>query len=98
MRGLPDAGPATLAIRPEQLQVRPLDDVDGVDAEVLDVSFFGHDATVRARVRGFDGFLTARTLADAVPRAGDRVRLRVVGEALCFGSGATPAATTPTVV
>ena len=91
VRGVPDAGPATLAIRPEQLQVRPVDDVGGVDAVVLDVSFFGHDATVRARVDGYDGFLTARTLADAVPRAGDRVRLRVVGEALCFGGDATPA-------
>jgi iron(III) transport system ATP-binding protein len=53
----------------------------------VDVSFFGHDATIRARVAGHDGTLTARTPANAVPRRGDRVRLGLIGEALCFPRG-----------
>ncbi len=95
VRGLPRRGAVTLAIRPEQLMVLPTGDLGGVEAEVLDVSFFGHDATVRARVPGHDVPLTARTAADAVPRSGDLVRLRVVGEALCFGSGPAEPALAP---
>jgi iron(III) transport system ATP-binding protein len=87
VRGRTEAGPVTLAIRPEQLQVVPAGAVGGVDAEVVDVSFFGHDATIHARVDGHDGTLTARTSANALPRAGDRVRLGLIGEALCFARG-----------
>jgi iron(III) transport system ATP-binding protein len=87
VRGRMEPGPVTLAIRPEQLQVVPAGAGDGVDAEVVDVSFFGHDATIRARVAGYDGTLTARTPANAVPRRGDRVRLGLIGEALCFPRG-----------
>jgi len=85
--GRTEPGPVTLAIRPEQLQVVPTEALLGVDAEVVDVSFFGHDATIRARVAGYDGTLTARTPANAVPRPGDLVRLGVIGEALCFRRG-----------
>ncbi len=55
---------------------------------MVDVSFFGHDATIRARVDGYAGTLIARTTANAVPRAGDRVRIGLIGEALCFAPGA----------
>ncbi|MDQ4052930.1 MAG: ABC transporter ATP-binding protein [Actinomycetota bacterium] len=85
--GRVEPGPVTVAIRPEQLQVVPAEALLGVDAEVVDVSFFGHDATIRARVAGYDGTLTARTPANAVPRSGDQVRLGVIGEALCFPRG-----------
>ena len=88
-----DAGPLLLAIRPEQVEVsRPgadrFDDDDhageGVPATVVDVSFFGHDATVRVRVDGHPEILTARTPADSVPQTGDRVLLQVSGEVLAF--------------
>ncbi|HYF71476.1 MAG TPA: ABC transporter ATP-binding protein [Nocardioides sp.] len=79
----------TLALRPEQVQVRPGDSGDGVSAEVVDVSFFGHDATVRARILGHAALITARTPADSLPRPGDRVRLVVTGEVLCFGAEGT---------
>ena len=85
--GRTDVGPVTLAIRPEQLQVIPTGAVGGVDADVVDVSFFGHDATVHARVSGYDGILTARTPANALPRSGDQVRLGLAGQALCFARG-----------
>jgi iron(III) transport system ATP-binding protein len=87
VRGRTEHGPVTLAIRPEQLHVVPAEALGGVDAEVVDVSFFGHDATIRARVNGYDGTVTARTPANAVPRPGDQVRLGLIGEALCFARG-----------
>ncbi|HEY0950651.1 ABC transporter ATP-binding protein [Nocardioides sp.] len=82
--GDPPPGPVTLALRPEQVQVRPTGTTAGVDAEVVDVSFFGHDATVRARVPGHLEPITARTAAESLPRPGDRVRLVVTGEVRCF--------------
>lgn len=84
VRGLTEPGPVTLAIRAEQLQVLPAGDPGGVGAEVVDVSFFGHDATIRARVPGHPDELIARTPATVVPRPGEQVRLSVVGEALSF--------------
>ena len=44
------SGEVLLAIRPEQVSVSTVAS-DGVVADVLDVSYFGHDATLRARVR-----------------------------------------------
>ena len=83
--GHPAPGRVTLALRPEQVQVRPAESGEGVAAEVVDVSFFGHDATVRARVEGHPGLVIARTPADTLPRPGDHVRLVVTGEVRCFG-------------
>ena len=51
--GAPD-GPVLLAVRPEQVAVTPRTTPGSLAAEVLEVSFFGHDATVRARVAGPD--------------------------------------------
>jgi iron(III) transport system ATP-binding protein len=88
--GHPASGAVTLALRPEQVQVRPAGPGEGVDAEVVDVSFFGHDATVRARIAGHPDLITARTPADSLPRPGDHVRLVVTGEVRCFGPEVTP--------
>lgn len=85
-----EPGPVTVVVRSEQLQVLSAEALGGVDAEVVDVSFFGHDATIRARVAEYGGTLTARTPANAVPRPGDQVRLGVIGEALCFPRGGGP--------
>jgi iron(III) transport system ATP-binding protein len=77
------AGPVLLAVRPEQVSVAP-GAVDGVAADVLDVSYFGHDATLRARVHGSDTVVIARVPAGGVPTPGAAVCLRVSGEVLAF--------------
>lgn len=75
-------GAAQFAVRSEQLQIRPADG-DGTPGEVLDVSFFGHDATIRVRLESGE-HVAARTPADSVPLAGDRVRVGVVGHVVTF--------------
>ncbi|HWJ67273.1 MAG TPA: ABC transporter ATP-binding protein [Nocardioides sp.] len=78
-------GPARFAVRSEQLQIRL--DGHGVPGEVTDVSFFGHDATIRVRLDSGE-LVSARTPATSVPQAGDTVRVGVVGEVVAFaGSG-----------
>ncbi|WP_408897976.1 ABC transporter ATP-binding protein [Nocardioides sp. R1-1] len=80
-------GPARIAVRSEQLQVRAAELADGgVTGDVLDVSFFGHDATIRVRL-GSGEVVTARTPAGSVPQPGDRVRVAVVGEVIAFAGG-----------
>ncbi|TNM36704.1 TOBE domain-containing protein, partial [Nocardioides albidus] len=75
-------GPARFAVRSEQLQVRT-DAADGTSGEVLDVSFFGHDATIRVRL-GSGEVVTARTPAGSVPQPGEPVRVTVVGDVIAF--------------
>lgn len=79
--GAVTSGPAQLAVRSEQLQIRT--DGSGAPGEVVDVSFFGHDATIRLRLETGEQ-VAARTPADSVPAAGDRVRVAVVGEVVAF--------------
>jgi iron(III) transport system ATP-binding protein len=79
-------GPVLLALRPEQVSVTP-GAADGVPADVVDVSYFGHDATLRARVRDSGVAVIARVPAGGVPAAGSVVCLRVSGEVLAFPHG-----------
>ena len=90
VRGARD-GRVLLAVRPEQVAVTGKDEAGSLAAEVLEVSFFGHDATVRARVAGPDELVevTARVPATGVPLPGAEIGVRVTGEVLAFAAGAT---------
>ena len=78
-------GPVRVAVRAEQVQVTSKD--AGTPAEVLDTSFFGHDATVRVRLATGE-LVVARTAAGVVPLAGDQVGVQVSGEVVAFAAGA----------
>jgi iron(III) transport system ATP-binding protein len=86
------SGPVLIVVRPEQVNVIPdrssgaggADGADGVRAEVLDVSYFGHDATLRARIHDRDTVVISRVPAGGVPAPGTSVCLRVSGEVLAF--------------
>lgn len=82
-------GPARFAVRSEQVQVRPATEPGGAAGRVLDVSFFGHDATIRIRLDS-GAQIAARTPAETVPGAGDRVRVGVVGEVVAFAEEDRP--------
>lgn len=75
-------GEVQVAVRGEQMEVRP-DPASGTAGTVLDVSFYGHDATIRVRLESGDE-VAARTPATSVPQAGDRVRVSVVGDVVAF--------------
>ncbi len=79
------SGPVLLVVRPEQVNVTAASP-DGVLAVVLDVSYFGHDATLRARIRGRDTVVVSRVPAGGVPSPGSTVCLGVSGEVLAFPS------------
>lgn len=87
LRTTPAPGEVRLAVRAEQIQIRPAtaDEADGAPAEVVDISFYGHDATVRVRLDSGEE-LSARTPATSVPTPGDRVRVGVVGDVVAFGA------------
>jgi len=76
------AGPVRVAVRGEQVQVLGPDGT-GTLATVLDVSFFGHDASIRVELASGER-LAARTPAGLVPAPGDRVRVQVVGDVAVF--------------
>lgn len=78
-------GAARFAVRSEQLQVRAsaASGAEGTPGEVVDVSFFGHDATIRVRLESGE-VVTARTPAGSVPQPGDRVQVSVVGDVIAF--------------
>lgn len=79
-------GPAVVAVRSEQVLVRANGSL-GVPAEVVDVSFFGHDATVRVVLDSGEQ-LSARTPAGEVPEAGAAVRIQVLGDVVAFATEA----------
>ncbi|HYG92503.1 MAG TPA: ABC transporter ATP-binding protein [Nocardioides sp.] len=95
LRGAVEPGPVLLAVRAEQVQVRP-EPADGAAGEVIDASFYGHDATIRVRLDSGEG-LSARTPATAVPVAGDRVRICLVGEVVAFPAPAASATVDPCI-
>ena len=83
----PMTGPVLLVVRPEQVSVTagPAGVTgDGVTADVVEVSYFGHDATLRVRVRNSESVVIARVPAGSVPAPGTPVCLRVSGDVLAF--------------
>jgi iron(III) transport system ATP-binding protein len=87
LRAAISPGAVRLAVRAEQIQIRPdgAHGADGVAADVIDISFYGHDATVRVRLDSGEE-LAARTPATSVPAPGDRVRVAVVGDVVAFSA------------
>jgi iron(III) transport system ATP-binding protein len=83
------SGPARILLRPEQLV---LSDTGGVEARVRDVSYFGHDASVRLELVPGGTEVLARVAGHDRPRPGSLVRLTVIGEALAYPGDATPGA------
>lgn len=81
-----DTGPARLLVRPEQIQLAGSSQV-GVEARVLDVSYFGHDAAVRLEVTSSGRLVTARVLGLSVPIPGSVVRLSVTGPVAAYSLG-----------
>ena len=81
-----DTGPARLLVRPEQIELAGSSQV-GVEARVVDVSYFGHDAAVRLQVLASGRLVTARVLGLSVPVPDSVVRLSVTGPVAAYSPG-----------
>jgi iron(III) transport system ATP-binding protein len=92
VRGAGD-GPARILLRPEQLvlSVDGAGGAGGVEARVRDVSYFGHDASVRLELVPGGTEVLARVAGHDRPIPGALVRLTVAGEALAYPGDAAPA-------
>jgi iron(III) transport system ATP-binding protein len=97
VRGATPDGRATLLIRPEQIAVTPAPtpdqcgrgagaeaDAAGLLAFVLDVSYYGRDATVRLTLQGSGTGIIARVPGHQAPTPGRRVRVRVLQDVAAF--------------
>jgi len=78
-----DVGRARLLVRPEQIELVASPQA-GVEARVLDVSYFGHDAAVRLQVLGSGRLVTARVLGTSVPMPHTVVRVSVTGPVAAY--------------
>jgi iron(III) transport system ATP-binding protein len=83
-------GSCTVMVRPEQIQ---LDSPDGWSAEVVEVTYYGHDALVMLSPdgqRGCAGPVPARVSGQMAPRVGDRPYCSVIGPVMAWqGSAAS---------
>jgi len=79
-------GDGVVVVRPEQIV--PTSAGSGVPATVIDVSYYGHDATVRMRLGEEGPVVVSRFSHVPVPAAGDRIHVTVTGTALAFAADA----------
>jgi iron(III) transport system ATP-binding protein len=77
------AGRARLLVRPEQIALGGPTQV-GVEARVVDVSYFGHDAAVRLQVLESGRLVTARVSGTSVPMPDTVVQVSVTGPVAAY--------------
>ncbi len=84
-----DGGRARLLVRPEQIELVGSSMVGssqvGVEARVVDVSYFGHDAAVHLRVLASGRLVTARVSGTSVPVPDTLVHVSVTGPVAAYG-------------
>ncbi len=80
----PATGSVMLSIRPEDLQLVPLDSVGGLSATVTAREFKGHDMTFTLEADGLQ--LVVQADHTSLVRPGDRARVRLDGRAVVVGS------------
>ncbi len=77
-------GKAEVLLRPEQIRLCDEPAPDGVRAHVLDVTYYGHDASVSLGLAGEDRTLLARVSGYEAPRPGIDVGLVVEGAVVAY--------------
>lgn len=74
-------------MRPEQIRLTDPASAEGVAVDVEDLSYCGHDASVRLRVTPDGPRITARVAREALPKPGARMKAVVSGTCLTFPAG-----------
>ncbi len=80
----PATGNVMLSIRPEDLELMPVDSVGGLSATVTAKEFKGHDMTFTLEADGLQ--LVVQADHTSLVRPGDRARVRLDGRAVVVGS------------
>jgi iron(III) transport system ATP-binding protein len=78
-----DGGRARLLVRPEQIELGGSSQA-GVEARVVEVSYFGHDAAVHLQVLASGRLLTARVSGRSVPVPDTLVQVSVTGPVAAY--------------
>ena len=82
-RSTPD-GPADVMVRPEQIRFEPSSTSGGARAQVLAVTYYGHDASVVLALDGDTKPVAARVSGHMAPPEGASVRLNVEGPVMAY--------------
>jgi iron(III) transport system ATP-binding protein len=82
-RAVPD-GPAEAMVRPEQIRFEPADLPGAAQAQVLGVTYYGHDASVVLALEGGAEPVKARVAGHMAPYEGARVWLSVEGPVMAY--------------
>ena len=87
----PSAGPVSVLVRPEQIELRPADGERGLSGEIARSGYHGHDAVVYIAIHEGHGeqLLTVRTPGDTNLAAGSQVRLLARGPMLVWAGPST---------
>lgn len=78
----PAQGAVSLMLRPEQLALET--SLPGVTAQVVSVTYYGHDAAVMLRLPADGQVVTAHVPGYAMPQLGAQVRLAVTGQGVAY--------------
>ena len=78
-----DGGKARLLVRPEQIELGGPSQ-GAVEARVVEVSYFGHDAAVHLQVLASGRLVTARVSGTSVPVPGTLVQVSVTGPVAAY--------------
>jgi iron(III) transport system ATP-binding protein len=82
-RPAPD-GPADVMARPEQIRFVTMPNSEAPRALVVDVTYYGHDASVRLALVAGPETIVSRVPGHRAPKPGDEVRLSVEGTVMAY--------------
>jgi iron(III) transport system ATP-binding protein len=85
-------GPVVVMVRPEQIRFDADRKVGAAQAQVLAVTYYGHDASVRVSLEGGARQVTTRVPGHMTPRPGAELWLSVEGTVMAYASARPPLA------
>jgi iron(III) transport system ATP-binding protein len=77
-------GPAQVLVRPERIAIHEKSAADGIPARVIEIAYFGHDATVHLDLQPSGTEITARVIGTSPPALGAEVRVAVQGPVAAY--------------
>jgi iron(III) transport system ATP-binding protein len=82
-QSMPD-GPVDVMVRPEQIRLEPRTNAGSAKAQVLTVTYFGHDASIIVMLDAGAQRVTTRVAGHMAPQHGAQVSLSVEGRVMAY--------------